>query len=109
MIDFIPTRSAEKRGLDIREVVGFIPAFVSEENPDSVTKQINDRYSYGGGWNPLEGFVMDKSDKSIQYPEDPKLMPLAVGVIKGCEVIVYDHGWVAVVNEDGNYEVSRID
>ena len=109
MIDFVPTIHADKRGLNVNHIVGILPSFVNEGNPMSVTKQINDRYSHGGGWRPLEGFVMDKNDRSIQYPEDPKLMPLAVGVIKGCEVIVYDHGWVAVVNEDGSYEVSRID
>lgn len=92
---------------NLEESVGFIPNFASEGNPDSLKDQFNKSYSFGGGWNPLPGFTMD-GDKII-YPGDSALPPIAKAKFRDQTVYVYPYSWVAIVEQDGSFEVSRMD
>lgn len=94
--------------LPINEVVGYIKYFASQELDVPLRDQFNAAYSFGGGWNPFEGFEM-LEDKSLKYPEDPPLRPLAVASFRNQKVYAYSYGWVAIVEEDGTFEVSRMD
>lgn len=94
--------------LPINEVVGDIKYFASQELDVPLRDQFNAAYSFGGGWNPFEGFEM-LEDKSLKYPEDPPLRPLAVASFRNQKVYAYSYGWVAIVEEDGTFEVSRMD
>ena len=97
--------------LPVNEVVGDIKYFASQELDAPLRDQFNAAYSmvsFGGGWNPIEGFEM-LEDKSLKYPEDPPLKPLAVASFRNQKVYAYSYEFVAIVEEDGTFEVSRMD
>lgn len=92
------------KGVDL----GLIPSFLSEDDARPAAEQINDRYSFGGGWFPLPGFAMN-DDESLQYPEDPPLRMLAFASLRDEKIRFYEHEWVAIIQPDGSFEASRID
>jgi hypothetical protein len=89
--------------------LGFIPSFLSEDNPKSAREQINDNYGHGGGWHPTPGHTMDKDDYSIKYPGDPRLFPLARTMLRHEIILFYQHDLLAIVQPDGSFEISRVD
>ena len=94
-----------KPGVDL----GYLPEFLSEDDPRSAKEQINQNYKHGGGWSPLDGWVFDPSNMSIKYPGDPALKPLAAAVLHKEKLYFYPHAWLAIVQSDGTYEIARID
>ena len=104
------TEQGRERGFDILEGLGFIPTFISANSEDGIAKQIDNNYQHGGGWRHYDGFKMGSQHELIsQYPEDPPLFPLAIGTLRGEKLYFYDYAWCAVVQEDGTFEVARID
>lgn len=101
-------------GFDPVEGVGFIPTFLHESDPRPAAQQINERYAFGGGWRPFEGFAM-LPNGNMQYKEvegeeqDPPTILLAEGKFRNETIRFYQHSWVAIVQEDGSFEVSRMD
>ena len=93
----------------VMEALGYLPHFLDEDNPDNCVKQLDQNYKHGGGWSKFEGFKMNMKDNSIKYPGDPPYRPLAKMKIRNETVFVYPHAWVAVVQEDGSYEIARMD
>jgi hypothetical protein len=97
--------------------VGFIPSFFHESDPRPAKEQVNDRYSFGGGWNPLPGFKLLDNGDIVYRPEgseddeeqDPPLKCLATAKLRDEEIRFYPHSWVAIVQPDRSVEVSRVD
>ncbi len=108
MINFGRTKNL-REDIPIEEIVGDIKYFGDASNPEPLNAQIDRMYSFGGGWSPFKGFVLNKETKSLTYPDDPELMPLAFAKFRNQEVYIYNHSWVSIVEEDGSFEVSRID
>ena len=104
------------------EVAGFIPHWLNEEDPDGAVEQLHKNYGHGGGWRDTEGWSLlvgvkqnaPKVDVTesmywLDYEGDP-LMPMrACGLMREELVIVFDHGYVAVVQSDFNFRVARMD
>ena len=86
---------------------GYIPTFLDEADPRPAQEQFDERYV--SGWHPLPGWQFDARRKSIQYPDDPVLVPLAVMRLRNQKIYVYRSAWVAIVDADGAYEVARMD
>jgi hypothetical protein len=92
------------------ELAGFIPQMINADDPRPVREQINANYAYGGGWQPMEGWTLDCSTTSIQYPGDPPYKLVAVGSMPdGTMIAIYPHAWVAIINPDDTFEVARMD
>lgn len=92
-----------------QEALGFIPAFLNDDDPLPAREQIDRNYGFAGGWDPMSGFTM-QPDGTLEYPGDPPLPPLAETTLHGTEVIrVYLHSWVAITQPDGSFEVCRMD
>jgi hypothetical protein len=90
------------------DVLGFIPEFIDEEDTRPLAEQFNDKYI--GGWNPMKGFeVVDKESWAIKYPGDPALQPLAWTTVGKERFFFYPYAFVAIVQEDGSFEVARMD
>jgi len=89
------------------EVADLIPFWLFEESSMSAVEQIHANYGHGGGWRGTSGFSLI-ADKLI-YPGDPAMTPKAEGKLRDERVLIYDHGWVAVVQTDGTFRVARID
>lgn len=101
------------------ESFGFIPTFLDEEDSRSAAEQFNERYAHGGGWSPFqEGNVNTVStgafrflhNKSLKYPGDPPVPLLAEARLHGKETIrIYDFAWVAILQDNGDYAIMRMD
>lgn len=107
-----------------QEALGFIPAFLVEADPRPAVDQINERYAHGGGWFDLKvgepkGFRMIGADNYLLYPGDPPLHRIAEAVlhgdhVPGCNppretIAIYEHAFVAIIQPDGSFRVSRLD
>jgi hypothetical protein len=88
--------------------LGYIPEWLNDEDPDDAVKQINKHYLHGGGWHSFKGFE-HKRNGILEYPGDPPLKPLAKAKLREETIYFYDHSWVAVIQEDGSFDVARID
>lgn len=87
--------------------LGYIPYWLSESNPKSAAKQIDEGYAFGG-WSPFKGFTLE-ADNSLSYPGDPDMPPLAEARLRDELIVFYPHSWVAVIQPDRSFEVARID
>ena len=91
------------------EHVGFIPEFLVESDPRPAKEQFHERYAFGGGWHPMEGFKKDARTHALKYPGDPALPLLAFIQFHSELIMIYPHGIVAIVQPDGTFEVARMD
>ena len=90
------------------EHVGMIPYWLSEDDIDPAWRQLDKHYQHGGGWRPFKGHTMNE-DKSLEYPGDPALHPIASMELRDELILMYEYSWVAVVQKDGSFEVCRMD
>lgn len=90
--------------------LGYIPTFLSEDDPRPAREQIDERYSYGGGWDPEpgRGFVMHDGD-ILKFPGDPPMSPLCELHLRDERIVLYLYSVVAIIQPDGSFEVSRLD
>lgn len=97
------------------EWLGIIPLFLNERDERPAAAQINDEYAHGGGWRPLNNgkWIMDKPTGLLVYDaegESPEsYRPLAEARLRDERLYFYDCAWVAIVQPDGSFEVSRLD
>ena len=87
-------------------MLGFIPAFLDEEDPRGAREQFNANYI--SGWDPFPGFKMQVNG-DLTYPEDPPTKLLAEVRLRDEIIRFYEHAWVAVIQPDGSYEICRMD
>jgi len=90
------------------EMLGFLPEFLSEEDPRPAKEQIDFNYSHGGGWCPFKGFKM-LPNGNLKYPGDPETELLAETKLREETIRFYNHSWCAIIQSDGSYEISRVD
>lgn len=100
---------------------GLLPHFFSEHDPRPAKDQIAENYAHGGGWRPIHGFRMTGDPKNpetlrLSYPGDPPFKAVAWTVLPAsekhdAEIIVLFHpaDVVAVIQENGDYAVTRMD
>jgi len=120
MLNWQSTEHGQREGVTL-EWLGLIPAFVNAYDPTPAAKQIDNNYQHGGGWrDTLKGWRKDEQhvlrydDGDKEFPPDPPLHPLFkaehdLGGGKMEELYFYDSAWMCIVQEDGSFEVSRID
>jgi hypothetical protein len=92
-----------------RDLVGYLPTFASESDPRKVAEQFNETYAHGGGWSPMQGWNFEPQSGAITYPGDPPLHPVAAMMCRDELILVYEHAWVAIVQEDRSFEIARMD
>lgn len=88
--------------------LGYIPYWLSEDNPKSAREQLDDGYRRFGGWQPFNGFKLE-ADNRLLYPNDPPTIPLAQTKLRDELIVFYPHSWVAVIQPDRSFEVCRMD
>lgn len=89
------------------DMLGFLPGFLSEDDPRPAREQLDSAYAHGGGWNSFTGFRM--LPDGIAYPGDP-VMPLLYETQLRDEIIrFYNCAWVAIVQPDGSFDIARMD
>ena len=90
--------------------LGLIPLFLSSENPSLAREQFDNNYAHGGGWRPMAGWTL-REDSALIYEdgEDPPLLPIATAKLNDEVIFIYPNAWVAIVQPEGSFEVSRMD
>ena len=88
--------------------VGFLPTFLDLNDPRPAAEQFQERYLYGG-WRPQEGFTKGRRRYELLYPGDPPLTPIAAMQLGDETIMVYWHGYVAIWQQDGSFEICRMD
>ena len=94
------------------EVAGFVPQFLSEDDPRSAVEQIHTAYSHGGGWQDFVGFELvggGDFDYFLKYPSDPLMRELSRATLRDETLVLFEHGWFAVIQTDGSFRVARLD
>lgn len=94
------------------EVVGFIPQFLSEDDPRPAKEQIDSAYQHGGGWRSFEGFELKGGNGipyTLIYPGDPITESLSQATLRDETIVYFEHSWVAIIQKDGSYDIARID
>ena len=86
---------------------GFIPSFLSENNPKTAIQQLND--GQPGGQNKFEGFKFDPERKLLTYPGDPPMKVMSELHFKNDIIMLFPHAWILVLQPDGKWEVARCD
>ena len=61
------------------EVLGWLPSFLSEDDPRSAREQLDANYKYGGGWDPIL-----ITDQGLEFPDDPP-QPLLAETLRSIE------------------------
>lgn len=92
------------------DMLGFIPEFIHGDDKRSAKEQFNDRYGFAGGWSSFKGHKM-LADRNLQYQDDGQspLQLLAEATLRQETILIYERAWVAILQQDGSFEVSRID
>jgi hypothetical protein len=97
------------------EMLGFIPSFLSENNPRGAVEQLDSAYKHGGGWHPFGGFELQRPIQwgvptwRLKYPGDPAYLPLAYAFLREELIVLFEHAWVVVVQPDGNWVCAHMD
>lgn len=92
--------------------LGLIPAIICAEDSRPVKEQIKTGYAHGGGYNPMSGFILvhkEGGTATLRYPGDPAFKEWGRAQIGEELVIVFDCGFVAIVQSDNTFEVTRMD
>lgn len=96
------------------EHFGFIPMFLHASDSRSAKEQINENYAHGGGWRPMlpeMKFIPGTNcfHPVLQYPGDPDFLEIGHTQIRNETVYLFTNAFVAIVQQDGSYEIARID
>ena len=106
MLWISPTRQDPEH---LQEMLGFIPSFLSEDDPRPASVQLNENYAHGGGWHPMKGFDLDTETMTLNYEGDPPLRLVAASALREELILVFQYAWVVIISPGGTYEVSRCD
>ena len=90
------------------EQLGFLPEFLSDDDPRSAREQYDENYV--SGWHPMSGWTLDDQTMTLSYPGDPPLKPFCMTALHDSELIYfYPHAQVLILQMDGSFEMSRMD
>lgn len=89
--------------------MGYLPGFLSENDPRPAKEQIDSAYQHGGGWNPQPGWEYDPQLHAMRYPGDPVMFPLAEAHLRDETLLFYPHDYLLIVQKDGSFEMARVD
>lgn len=89
-----------------KDMLGYLPGFLSEIDPRKASEQIARRYV--GGWQRFPGFTMLENG-NLKYPGDPETQLLFESKLHEETIRLYEYSWLAIIQADGTYEVARLD
>ena len=95
----------------VEDAVGLLPTFLSTDDERGACEQF--AANYCGGWHDSKvgkgGFTMADSGRLLLYPGDPPIHALAMTTLRKEVIVVYEHAYVAIIQENGTFRVARLD
>lgn len=92
--------------------MGIVPAFLSAHDPRPMAEQLNEGYEHGGGWVPSSGFTLKNGDvgkAELTFAGEPPMFEYARATMRDETLIMFDYSFFAIVQNDGSFEVCRMD
>ena len=89
------------------EHLGYLPGFLFEGDPRPAKEQLNTHYI--GGWFPFSGHGFNPETMILTYPGDPPMKPIARTKLRDETIFLFPHAWVLILQEDGTWEIARMD
>lgn len=91
-------------------MLGYVPLFLMQSDQRRASEQINERYVYGG-WHPSPGmpWSWDAKTYDLRFPGDPMFRPIAKYVLRDEVILLYPSAITLIGQQDGTFEVSRLD
>ena len=89
----------------------YLPHFWAEYDPRTAREQADTAYQFGG-WQPFSGFRLLGSEETrfqLSYSGDPVMTELSRAKLRDEIIILFPSDWVAIIQLDGTFEVSRMD
>jgi hypothetical protein len=93
----------------LRDQLGIIPSFLSEDDPRPAKEQFDANYDHGGGWRPMPGFTLDRLTLELDYSGDPPMRPIALMRLRDEVILVYPYSFVLILQRDRSFEICRMD
>lgn len=92
---------------------GYLPMFFSENDPRPAREQLHESYAHGGGVQPFKGFELQDFEAEgrakLKYPGDPPMTEISRAKLRDETIVLFTCDWVAIVQSDGTYLVTRVD
>jgi hypothetical protein len=95
------------------DFAGLLPEFLNSNDPRPAREQFNENYQHGGGWRPITG------RNQLHFSSNVGRSCLLIGgdwfkevcrtKLRKEVIIVYESGMVAIVQENLDFEVARMD
>ena len=94
-------------------LIGYLGQIFLNGTGETAQEQLNQRYAHGGGFHPFEGFILAGADETdaatITYPKDPPMREVSRLSLNEQTLILFEHQWLAIVEADNSYRVTRVD
>jgi hypothetical protein len=104
-----PTWTALRPGVTA-DHLGLVPSFFDLDDSRPARDQLNERYSHGGGWQPVRrDRIIACSSRSLLFRNDPSLLALADTLLREEAIVFYEGSWLSITQPDGSFEVARVD
>jgi hypothetical protein len=88
---------------------GIIITMIDPDDLRPAKVQLDEGYQHGGGWRHQDGFKYDSKTGWMTYPGDPPFKPRSAIRLREELVVLYPFGYIAIVQPDGSFEISRMD
>ena len=92
--------------------IGIIPMFFDSQDPRPAREQLHTAYQHGGGVQPIQGFTYVEGDLGmarLEFAGDPPMQELSRATLHEELIIVFEGAWLAIVQPDKTYIVTRVD
>ncbi len=96
----------------LEDIVGALVLCWDKNDPRPAIEQHDERQMGNGPWSDSKGkFKLDPETYFLKYPGDPAYKPMAIAELPLTKqkIIVYNHAWVVILDEDGSWTVDRRD
>jgi hypothetical protein len=94
--------------------LGFLPLIIASDWDLPAAEQIAQNYAHGGGYRPRPGFglVAGKMGQALlQHAGDPDIRERSRLYLPYSDelCILFEHDFLAIVQDDGSFAVTRVD
>jgi hypothetical protein len=90
-------------------MLGFLPIFLSTDDPRPAKEQFHTNYRHGGGWHPFHGFKFNPTTLTLTSSGDPPMRAIAETKLRDERIIFFTCSWVMIQQPDGSCELARMD
>ena len=98
---------------------GMLPSIFWKGDERPASEQLDERYSYGGGFSPLDGgWELDTLNVieegmpefyTLTYPNDSPVNEIGRAQLNDETLVFFQHSWLAIIQSDGSFVVTRVD